>query len=412
MKMIRTFHPVGQGAFYSEEFFNSERNCVFRVVYDCGSLKNCGLQRNCDGTPLKRKDIEERVEQAFPDGHGVDILFVSHLDDDHVNLIPCLKSHQIRRVILPLLSAEERYILTGYHLSRSRWGRINDALNSILNSIINSPEEYFGKDTKVTFVRPADGERSPMGNEVDDEGVEVEDLQKEVPSLTKILIGNNLPDNERMLRWILMPYNHKPQWYSNLIDELENVFGKGFQIANLKDPDFVIKNLKDLRRCYKALPGGINRNSMALYSGPRDGACSSMGEVVDGDVWGRYCPCDQFAEYWLDRVLRHEQSSIFHGCPGCLYTGDISLDDADLTRVFGRYVKSIGMVQLPHHGSLNSFGNGNLPIDGRVCVATYGEKNQFGHPAFAVKRNVVQKGGLWVDVTETGESRFRVEYTV
>ena len=74
MKMIRTFHPVGQGAFYSEEFFNSERNCVFRVVYDCGSLKNCGLQRNCDGTPLKRKDIEERVEQAFPDGHGVDIL--------------------------------------------------------------------------------------------------------------------------------------------------------------------------------------------------------------------------------------------------------------------------------------------------------------------------------------------------
>ncbi len=82
MNIIRTFHPVGQGAFYSEEFRDSEGNCVFRVVYDCGSLKNCGLQRNCDGTPLKRKDIEERVEQAFPDGHGVDILFVSHLDDD------------------------------------------------------------------------------------------------------------------------------------------------------------------------------------------------------------------------------------------------------------------------------------------------------------------------------------------
>ena len=75
MKMIRTFHPVGQGAFYSEEFFDSEGNCVFRVVYDCGSLKFCGLQRNSDRTPLKRKDIEERVVQAFPDGHGVDILF-------------------------------------------------------------------------------------------------------------------------------------------------------------------------------------------------------------------------------------------------------------------------------------------------------------------------------------------------
>lgn len=412
MNMTRTFHPIGQGAFYSEEFYNSEKGCIFRAVYDCGSLKYCGLQRNSDGTPLKRKDIEERVVQAFPDGHGVDILFVSHLDDDHVNLIPCLKpfkDHQIRRVILPLLSAEERYMLTGYHLSRSRWGRISDALNSI----INNPEDYFGNDTKVTFVRPADEERSLMGNEVDDEGVGVDDLQREVPSLTKISIGNNLPDSGRMLRWLLIPYNHKPLRYYNLKGELKNAFGAGFQIANLKDPDFVIKNLKDLRRCYKALSDGINRNSMALYSGPLDDTClSSIGEVVGCDIWGRCCPCDQFAECWLDRVLRHELSSIFHGCPGCLYTGDISLDEADLTKAFEKFVRNIGMVQLPHHGSLDSFGNGNLPIDGRVCVATYGEKNQFGHPAFAVKRAVAEKGGLWVDVTETDKSRFRVEYTV
>ena len=423
MKMIRTFHPVGQGAFYSEEFFNSERNCVFRIVYDCGSLKSCGLQRNSDGSLLSRQDIKNRVSGAFSDDHGIvddhgiDVLFISHLDDDHVNLIPCLKpfkDHQIRRVILPLLSAEERYMLTGYHLSRSRWGRISDALNSI----INNPEDYFGNDTKVTFVRPADGERSLMGNEVDDEGVGVDDLQKEVPSLTKILIGNNLPDNERMLRWILMPYNHKPQWYSNLIDELENVFGKGFQISNLKDPDFVIKNLKDLRRCYKALPGGINRNSMALYSGPHDGACPpSTGEVASRDFWGSCCP-DQLVDYCFDCGLSRVNPfpvgvyPIFFCRPGCLYTGDLSLDDAGLTESFKRYDRVIGMVQLPHHGSLDSFGTGDLPINRRVCVVTYGEKNQFGHPAFAVKRAVAQKGGLWVDVTETDESCFRVKYTV
>lgn len=29
--MIRTFHPVGQGAFYTEDFGD------FRIVYDCGS---------------------------------------------------------------------------------------------------------------------------------------------------------------------------------------------------------------------------------------------------------------------------------------------------------------------------------------------------------------------------------------
>jgi len=417
MNVIRTFHPVGQGAFYSEEFFNSERDCVFRVVYDCGSLKYCGLQRNSDRTPLKRKDIEERVVQAFPDGHGVDILFVSHLDDDHVNLIPCLKpfkDHQIRRVILPLLSAEERYMLTGYHLSRSRWGRISDALNSI----INNPEDYFGNETKVTFVRPADEERSLMGNEVDDEGVGVDDLQREVPSLTKISIGNNLPDSGRMLRWLLIPYNHKPQRYYNLKGELKNAFWAGFQIANLKDPDFVIKNLKDLRRCYKALPDGINRNSMALYSGPHDGACPpSTGEVASWDFWGSCCP-DQLVDCCFDCGLCRVKPfpvgvyPIFFCRPGCLYTGDLSLDDAGLTESFKRYDRVIGMVQLPHHGSLDSFGTGDLPINRRVCVVTYGEKNQFGHPAFAVKRAVAEKGGLWVDVTETDESRFKVEYTV
>ena len=409
MKMIRTFHPVGQGAFYSEEFFNSEGNCVFRVVYDCGALKCCGLQRNSDGTPLERKDIEERVKRAFPDGHGVDILFVSHLDDDHVNLIPFLKSFQIRRVILPLLSTEERYMLTGYHLIRSGRGRIS----GVLESIINNPEEYFGNGTKVTFVRPADGERSLIENAVDDESVGVDDLRKEVPSLTKILIGNNFPDNGRMLRWLLIPYNHKPERYFNLKYELENAFGTGFPLKSLKDPDFVVKNLSGLRSCYKALPEGINRNSMALYSGPLDGACSlRTGKVECGDVWGPYCPCDQFAEYCLDSDLGQTPLPDFYGQPGCLYTGDLSLDDAGLTKTFKRYGRVIGMVQLPHHGSLDSFGAGDLPIDRRVCVATYGEKNQFGHPAFAVKLAVAQKCGLWVDVTETDESRFRVRYTV
>ena len=361
MNMTRTFHPVGQGAFYSEEFSNSEKGCIFRAVYDCGSLKYCGLQRNRDGSPLTRRDVEMRVSCAFTDDHGIDILFISHLDDDHVNLISCLKpfkDHQIRRVILPLLSAEERYVLTGYHLSRSRKGRISDALNSI----INNPEEYFGKNTKVTFVRSVGEERFYREDNQQNRVYRLEKLPTIVPSLVEIVISGQAAGLQK--DWLFVPYDHKPERYSDLKKELARALGKGFQIKNLKDPVFVIENLKDLRRCYKALPGGINRNSMALYSGPRDGACSSTGDVVDGDIWGRYCPCDQFAEYWLDRVLRHEPSSIFHGCPGCLYTGDISLDDADLTRVFGRYVKNIGMVQLPHHGSLDSFGTGDLPING------------------------------------------------
>lgn len=413
MKMIRTFHPVGQGAFYSEEFLDENGKCVFRVVYDCGSLKSCKLQKNSDGSLLARQDIKNRVSGAFSDDHGIDVLFISHLDDDHVNLIPCLRAfqdRQIRRVVLPLLTEEERYILLGYHLIKSRRRRKDGALERI----VTAPEEYFGNHTKVTFVQPADGERSAVENKMGENGIGVDDLQKVVPSLTKISIRNSFPENRQMPQWHLIPYNHKPERYSNLKDELENIFGKGFQIAKLKDPDFVIDNLKDLRRCYNnALQGRINQNSMALYSGPVDCECSSCkGEVVKGDIWGRYCPCDQFAEYWLDCILRQELSSVFRGCPGCLYTGDLSLNDSQPMKNFEQYVKCIGTVQMPHHGSLDSFGTGDLLIEGRVCVATYGERNSFGHPAFAVKRAVAQRGGLWVDVTETEESRFKVEFNV
>lgn len=36
LKMVRTFHPVGQGAFYTERFYEGDKN-VFNMVYDCGS---------------------------------------------------------------------------------------------------------------------------------------------------------------------------------------------------------------------------------------------------------------------------------------------------------------------------------------------------------------------------------------
>lgn len=35
MRIIRTFHPVGQGAFYSESFYDVD-GFRYNVVYDCG----------------------------------------------------------------------------------------------------------------------------------------------------------------------------------------------------------------------------------------------------------------------------------------------------------------------------------------------------------------------------------------
>lgn len=419
--MTRTFHPVGQGAFYSEEFKDEEGEVRFRIVYDCGSLKSCGLQPRSDGQPFRRSDVEDRVEKAFSDEDVIDLLFISHFDDDHVNLISCLtpfKKHHIRKVVLPLLSEKERCLLTGYYLLSDEV-REDAGQNETLIRLINAPREFFGASEDVVFVRPHGGD------DVDErrarEPISFEDLSGEVPSLVEIDISKQMGAKGLSGCWVFVPYNHKPERYAELQDSLKRAFEDAnikFKLEDLKDIDFVVQNLKVLRECYNGLIDGINRNSMALYSGPA--RHSDIRFALEDKVGAR--------DYWIGCYLRQlsiwcvrcavlaarpfvvEEPSKFLNCPGCLYTGDIALRDAGLSTRFQSYTDNIGMVQLPHHGSQDSFQGGDLPIEGRVCVATYGEKNKFGHPALVVKRAVSDRDGFWTDVTELEESRFKVSY--
>ena len=75
----RTFYPVGQGAFYVEEFKLYDGS-TFTIVYDCGS------------TTLEPKDFEAKIEVFFRDRqdyvrkwpYQIDILFISHFHADHI----------------------------------------------------------------------------------------------------------------------------------------------------------------------------------------------------------------------------------------------------------------------------------------------------------------------------------------
>ncbi|MDO5770084.1 MAG: MBL fold metallo-hydrolase, partial [Psychrobacter sp.] len=126
--MIRTFHPVGQGAFYSECHSN------FNIVYDCGTM-----------SPKRARTV---VEDAFRD-KVVDVLFISHFDKDHISSIPDLKksTKQIRVVVIPLLDNQQRNLLINF---------MHD-LSAELKQLIMNPRAFFGSNTKVIEVRPASG---------------------------------------------------------------------------------------------------------------------------------------------------------------------------------------------------------------------------------------------------------------
>ena len=113
----RIFHPIGQGAFYSEQHEN------FNIVYDCGTeWKN-----------REKKSIDKMIKQSFGKDDEIDILFISHFDYDHVSKIKVLRDHVkiIKKVVMPLLFESEKNLLLNIYRIMP-----NFSINNLINNLI------------------------------------------------------------------------------------------------------------------------------------------------------------------------------------------------------------------------------------------------------------------------------------
>lgn len=91
--MIRSFLPVGQGAFYVEQF-----KCGVNIVYDCGS--STGV-----------KYVNDMIKTTFSEGERISIVFISHLHSDHINGLEFLIKHcRVERIYIPYLYPDEIHI--------------------------------------------------------------------------------------------------------------------------------------------------------------------------------------------------------------------------------------------------------------------------------------------------------------
>ena len=105
MKVTRTLHPIGQGAFYTEKFEYDGQQC--NVVFDCGgralSVIEERVKKYCN-----RLSREQKVELPT-----IDAVFISHFDNDHVNgLKTLLDNAEVKRIFLPLLNKSDVYALS------------------------------------------------------------------------------------------------------------------------------------------------------------------------------------------------------------------------------------------------------------------------------------------------------------
>lgn len=399
-------HPVGQGGMFSGELRAGGQ--PLRWVYDCGS-------NQCE--ELTREVVR------IAEGGEIDLLFLSHLDSDHVRGVDqLLSATKVREVVLPYMNETMVLITIARDAARG-------ALTGNFIDAATDPAGWFGNRgiETVTFVNgdADDGEGSPDGPFLPGgpggEGLRFgreRTLTKWAPDPVNMeldkAVGGNPPSRDdapraelrqvaagaaiqmitpaTVLNWVLIPYVHAPSAVlARAFDRaLEAEFGTPL------DKKAIARSAREqpyrnrLRRCYDALWLDHNLISMTLYAGP----------------WKP----ERF-DVSIGLVMPHHHG--WHGAEpgGWILTGDAHLDRQRRRQRFLHFYRDhltlTNIFMLPHHGSIHNHSDKVLEAmpNLRVGFAAAGV-NSYGHPHDAVRDAVrATPTASFVQVSEALASR-------
>ena len=171
-KVTRTIQPVGQGGFYTEifEIPNQKGEISTRcVVYDCGSATRAEPKKTIESALFDDKDLD------------IDILFISHFDDDHVNgLAELSKKHRIKRIVIPQIHGYEWFYILEDSIKRGTYQPRGNLINSFLKSIRNETSQ---NEIQIIEIAPIDSEERPGRNNYDAQSINAFNYQKFWPSV-------------------------------------------------------------------------------------------------------------------------------------------------------------------------------------------------------------------------------------
>lgn len=346
MVFKRILHPVGQGAFFTEQFYDESGKVLYNVVYDCGSFTS---QPNL---------VEYEIRNTFERNAHIDLLFISHFDEDHVNGLMTLqcqtKIDKDTKVIIPFKYPYLLMVMDEYYPSLSRF--VMQLFN--IQAQVIGIEESSGEDVR----RDPIAILAPMGNESNEAG------------------ENAMPI------WLYYPFMLTDN------DSLQSVFiEKVKNVVDMNDPNDILAKRKELRAIYKTIgksKGGvtkINVNSLFVLSFP------NKGVKYKTSLW--------------------HQLNLFGGNnPLCLYTGDSNLkgngyDDVKIlaTGLLNKLstVNEVGLVQVPHHGSRKCYPEGMADRNDAFTVSGFVNYNPH-------HRQKVFDGGIIGEFTRNGKTLFMV----
>ena len=362
-EMIRTFHPVGHGAFYTERFCGKSCKQLFCAVYDCGGKST--------------KTVNACIENAFDKGDQIDLLFISHLHNDHINGVSTLLNHcDVKRIVLPAL--EDDLIVEALLYNYIETEEFDNDANKFVEQLLIGD---FGS-TQITKVESfKENSNTPISV------VDSESIGKALASGTTI--------EEKRINWRYYPINLSSSNSVSIIEKLAavaNVSSSSFYLngkLDYKKIRDVVKNI-DISKVAKIYQGVFGRKHNS-YSMP----VVSIAAVCLSAKCTRWC---------------HKVGETPMRClTNCLYTGDFEAASKcnDLLKIFKDFeidYAKIGILQVPHHGSQNNL-NCELYKTGKLCIISAGENDRYKHPDMAVLSAIQQECSIPIIVTEDEKTK-------
>lgn len=382
--VIRSFLPVGQGAFYCEQFYEDDhKDRRVNVVYDCGSSTNVKL-------------VETQIANMFYEGEHIQALFISHLHDDHINGIPFLLRYcQVEEIFFPLITPKNAIYIKLYNMMANETDSFSSSFaENPVSAIEELHLEYSPRLIQISEDRQDHDSKS--NSEIFDSAIHdlpIIDSGKDVSS--EIFDQEMRVKNSDCGKWIFIPFNFTQVGRVKKLQETLNsasYFGRNMNNADLTN---IWKNGSDQDRekimaAYKAVRGSLNTNSTTLYSGINLSdynlhICKSL--CINNYL---RCKCDY--DGWQ---------------VGCLYMGDYDASGKNkwkkLYESYKEYWKSIGCVQIPHHGSYHNY-NKKLATLNAWCIISVGTQNMYRHPSSSVINDLLFNGRCLHLVTEKAKS--------
>jgi hypothetical protein len=405
----QTQWAVGQGFFHSGAILDPDAGThapAATYVYDCGtSSKDRFIDRELD---------EYLHSTTRPGPGGLDMVFISHFDDDHVSGIMRLHAAaRPRRYVIPSVSLVGRLSIAAQYLVEHK----ATSLPAPFAAALANPRGWLtalpGNPDVIEVDEAADdleGDERTAPPELFDDVPRQGDEENlvgifttapRVPSGTTVgkvvTHRHSFPAPSTLWEWqVYVPHAARTrleEFELTLraeLDPTERVDLAGTAVS----AEWIGKNWHALKRSYPVLSRHRNQTSLCMYSGPPAGASVRAQ---------RWVPPDR-----LTLPLG----------PGWLGAGDADLATERAARAFtdtfAPLLDYVGTFAIPHHGAATSWNDALLdPFShgGRfppVCVVGADPAGRHHHPSPHAMASVASHGGTLVVVNSDPRARWSV----